>query len=139
MGEVPFGELMALLDTNNRWVYKGSLTTPPCSKTIFFNVLYKVYPIKQYHVSMFKSQLDRVHNLEEKGNFRMTQPIDVQDPKLITNWTKDIKSDYFWLLVVLIALVSVMIFGLVVVGCVLALKSQRKHAKESRSDVYKEK
>jgi hypothetical protein len=56
-GEIPFGELMAMLDTNNRWVYKGSLTTPPCSKTIFFNILYKVYPIKQYHVNMFKQHL----------------------------------------------------------------------------------
>ena len=44
--EIPLGELMAMLDTNNRWAYKGSLTTPPCSKTIYFNILYKVYPIK---------------------------------------------------------------------------------------------
>lgn len=39
----------------------------------------------------------------------------------------------------LIALVSVMIVGLIVAGCVLALKSNRKHAKDSRSDVYKDK
>ena len=37
--EIPFGELMAIIDTNNRWVYKGSLTTPPCSKTVYFNIL----------------------------------------------------------------------------------------------------
>jgi carbonic anhydrase len=44
--EIPFGDLMAAIDTNNRWVYKGSLTTPPCSKLIYWNVVGKVYPIK---------------------------------------------------------------------------------------------
>jgi len=48
---------MAIIDTNNRWVYKGSLTTPPCTKTVYFNILNKVYPIKQYHLNMFKQQL----------------------------------------------------------------------------------
>lgn len=62
---------MAMLDTNNRWVYKGSLTTPPCSKTIFFNILYKVYPIKQYHVNMFKQHLSKVPLLRERGNYRV--------------------------------------------------------------------
>jgi carbonic anhydrase len=75
-GEIPFGELMATLDTNNRWVYRGSLTTPPCSKTIYFNILYKVYPIKKYHVDLFKNQLARVPGLKEKGNFRIVMPID---------------------------------------------------------------
>jgi hypothetical protein len=42
---------------------------------------------------------------------------------LITNWNKDIKSDYFWLLVVLIAIVAIMIVGTIAAGCILALKS----------------
>jgi carbonic anhydrase len=41
-GEITFGEFMAMSDTNNRWVYKGFLTTPSCSKTIFFNILNKI-------------------------------------------------------------------------------------------------
>jgi carbonic anhydrase len=45
---------MATIDTNNRWVYKGSLTTPPCTKTVLFNVLSTVYPIKPYHLKLFK-------------------------------------------------------------------------------------
>ena len=32
--EIPFGELMSEIDTNNRWVYKGSLTPPPFTKMI---------------------------------------------------------------------------------------------------------
>jgi hypothetical protein len=88
---------------------------------------------------MFKKYLSKTHNLEDKGNFRVVQPIDTQDPKLITNWNKETEVDYFWLLVVLIVLVSVMIVGLIAAGCVLALKSNRKHAQKSRSDVYKDK
>ena len=71
---------------------------------------------------MFKQHLSKVPLLRERGNYRVVQPIDTQDPKLITNWNKDIKSDYFWLLIVLIALVSVMIVGIIAAGCVLALK-----------------
>jgi hypothetical protein len=55
---------------------------------------------------MFKKYLSKTHNLEDKGNFRVVQPIDTQDPKLITNWSKETEVDYFWLLVVLIVLVS---------------------------------
>lgn len=46
---------------------------------------------------MFKKYLSKTHNLEDKGNFRVVQPIDTQDPKLITNWNKETEVDYFWL------------------------------------------
>ena len=85
-GKIPFGDLMEMLDTSNRWAYKGSLTTPPCSKTVFFNILNKVYPIKQEHLDMYKQQLEQAPDVKAKGNYRVIQPIDTQDPKLITNW-----------------------------------------------------
>jgi len=44
--EMAYGELFSVLDTNNRWVYKGSLTTPPCDHHVYWNVLRQVYPIK---------------------------------------------------------------------------------------------
>jgi len=43
---VAYGELLNAVDTNNRWVYKGSVTTPPCDKTVYWNVVKTVYPIK---------------------------------------------------------------------------------------------
>ncbi len=85
-GEIPFGDLMNMLDTSNRWAYKGSLTTPPCSKTVFFNILNKVYPIKQEHLDLYKQQLEQAPDVKAKGNYRVIQPIDTQDPKFITNW-----------------------------------------------------
>jgi len=50
---IPFAKLMNSIDTNNRWVYNGSLTTPPCTKNIYWNVAGTVYPIKQKHLSLF--------------------------------------------------------------------------------------
>ena len=42
---VNYGNLMRLVDFDNRWIYKGSLTTPPCNKYIYWNVLRTIYPI----------------------------------------------------------------------------------------------
>jgi hypothetical protein len=43
---IPFAKLMNSIDTNNRWVYNGSLT-------IYWNVVGTVYPIKQKHLELF--------------------------------------------------------------------------------------
>ena len=42
---VTYGDLMMMADMNNRWVYKGSVTTPPCDTFVYWNVLTTVYPI----------------------------------------------------------------------------------------------
>jgi hypothetical protein len=74
---------MMMVDMDNRWVYKGSVTTPPCDTYVYWNVLQRVYPIKQMHLDQFKTQLKR-GNLEELGNYRMTMPIDEHDVKVIS-------------------------------------------------------
>ena len=50
VAEVPYGDLMMAVDMNNRWVYKGSVTTPPCAQSVYWNVLRTIYPIKQEHL-----------------------------------------------------------------------------------------
>lgn len=69
---------MELVDFNNRWAYKGSLTTPPCTSFVYWNVLSTVYPIKEEHLKLFKDQLakDTVSDLATRGNWRITQDID---------------------------------------------------------------
>tara|TARA_B110000285_G_scaffold4558_1_gene4827 strand:+ start:545 stop:943 length:399 start_codon:yes stop_codon:yes gene_type:complete len=52
---VTFGNLMELVDFDNRWAYKGSGTTPPCTSFVYWNVLSTVYPIKAEHVELFKN------------------------------------------------------------------------------------
>ena len=68
---------MNLIDWNNRWVYKGSVTTPPCNTMVFWNVLATIYPIKARHLKAFKDQLKKAEGydnptLEDLGNFSNT-------------------------------------------------------------------
>lgn len=56
---VSYGKLMMMVDNKNRWVYKGSVTTPPCATTVYWNVLRSVYPLKQRHLDQFQKQLRR--------------------------------------------------------------------------------
>lgn len=85
VNNIPFGQLMNILDQNNRWVYQGSLTTPPCSKTVIFNVLSTIYPIKQKHLDLFTTVLAQTTNLSQYGSYRNVQQIDQQNPVYITN------------------------------------------------------
>lgn len=77
--EVKLANMMKFADLNNRWSYKGSLTTPPCSKTVYFNVMKTVWPVKQKYV-------DALHNLMKNhgngaffskadGNHRVVQKV----------------------------------------------------------------
>ena len=75
--ELRFGELLNSLDTNSRWVYKGSLTTPPCSTLIYWNVLTKVLPIKSKHLYFFKMiQAQSTGKDYANGNYREVQSVD---------------------------------------------------------------
>jgi hypothetical protein len=72
--EVMYGQLMRLVDTKNRWVYRGSVTTPPCATKVYWNVVRKVYPVKQKYVDLFNKQLARgTNNLRGTGNWREIQ------------------------------------------------------------------
>ena len=52
---VTYGDLMQMVDSTNRWVYKGSVTTPPCATYVYWNVLSTIYPISQKHLDLFKA------------------------------------------------------------------------------------
>jgi len=54
---VSYGDLMMMVDMNNRWTYRGSVTTPPCAQNVYWNVLRTVYPIKEEHLMQFKKSL----------------------------------------------------------------------------------
>lgn len=71
---VTYGNLMELVDFNNRWAYKGSLTTPPCTSFVYWNVLSTVYPIKAEHLEQFKTLLAKGEDgeLADLGNWRET-------------------------------------------------------------------
>ena len=79
---VSYGDLMMMVDTNNRWVYKGSVTTPPCDTFVYWNVVRKIYPLRQYHLDQFKEQLKR-GNMQDTGNNREIQPYKGHDLHII--------------------------------------------------------
>jgi carbonic anhydrase len=89
LAEVKLANLMKYADMNNRWSYKGSLTTPPCSKTVFFNVMRQVWPMKKKHLdslhTLMKSHGNGAFFAKADGNHRVVQPVDTQDPVIITN------------------------------------------------------
>lgn len=104
--ELNYGELMRMVDPSNRFVYKGSLTTPPCTETIYWNLMRDVYPIKQKHVDQFKAQLDRAAGydasdpLSTYGNWRVPQPIISQDVHVVQKITVEEKGAILALMVV---------------------------------------
>lgn len=77
---IAYGNLVGMVDFHNRYVYRGSVTTPPCATTVFWNVVAPIYPIKAEHVKLFKEQLDRTADaayatktLSSVGNNRVIQ------------------------------------------------------------------
>ena len=54
---ISYGKLMSLVNFNERWVYKGSVTTPPCDKNVYWNVMRRVFPIEPETLALFKAKL----------------------------------------------------------------------------------
>ena len=44
--KVTYGDLMMMVNMRTRWSYKGSVTTPPCATTVYWNVVKTIYPVK---------------------------------------------------------------------------------------------
>lgn len=84
---VTYGDLMNMVDADNRYVYKGSVTTPPCGQSVYWNVLSTVYPIQQRHVDLFKAQLERADQgtLRDTGNWREIQSVDEHNVIKVTS------------------------------------------------------
>lgn len=76
---VLYGDLMEMVDSNKRWMYKGSVTTPPCATFVYWNVLSTIYPVSQKHLDLFvNNQLNKGEGgeLDAFGNWRVTVPED---------------------------------------------------------------
>lgn len=50
---VPLGDFVNLMSSAGRWVYTGSLTTPPCTVGVYFQVYDRVLPISRKHLNLY--------------------------------------------------------------------------------------
>jgi len=59
---IPFRNLMNIVDLSNRWVYKGGLTTPPCTRIVFFQVVHRILPMKDRWYQAYLRHQAKVEN-----------------------------------------------------------------------------
>lgn len=80
---VNLGALLNMADYENRYAFRGSLTTPPCTRNVYFNVMSTIYPIRQSDLDKYNAALNRITDGLGSdggtGNYRKPQPIDGQD------------------------------------------------------------
>ena len=121
VSEVSYGKLMMMVDNKNRWVYKGSVTTPPCATYVYWNVLREVYPISDKHLQQYLAQLDRVQGLRSTGNWRAIQKLDKQDPKILVY--KSAEDDVKIVPLIVMLALALVCFILMILSCVFYKKA----------------
>jgi hypothetical protein len=131
IGEIKLANMMKYVDLNNRWAYKGSLTTPPCTKTVYFNVMRKVWPLKQKHLDQFRNLMKKHGQgyffTKADGNHRVVQPVNTQDPVLIVNSINIANTGLRALFVAFLALfiIALCAFGIACFFCMRAQASSK--------------
>lgn len=135
--EVALGELMSVINTNDRWVYKGSLTTPGCLEGLYWNFVKTVYPIKPHHMAAYRSAMYKhgthsktASSLFEKGNWRKERPAGAEHnlklfkgkpaPKVeVTKDDVDSAANASLAMIILLCIAMFIALSLTVYACVL--------------------
>ena len=59
------------MDWNNRWIYKGSKTVPPCEQYVYWNIFSTVFPISEERLANYKSKIEKLNiGTGSQGNYR---------------------------------------------------------------------
>ena len=147
--DVPFGDLMRIVNFANRWVYTGSLTTPPCTVGVYFQVVDRVLPISKKHYDLYLKQ-QRAYSqkvimvkdgdghkeetlttpvpLDITGNWRITQKIDDHNVTYMrVNFPVSQKGRYQTVtVIVIILLVIALLLSLALGFCAIRMKKELK-------------
>ena len=73
---------MKVLDFEDRWIYKGSYTEPPCTGGVYWNVLRNVYPIGNNKLESIKEKLVKLAAEADPDNYKY-------DPAIFTKWADE--------------------------------------------------
>lgn len=138
---VNYGQLMNIAKTHERFVYTGSLTTPPCTEKVFWNVINRVYPIKPRHLAQFQYLIQQQGRTAEskgkmtpEGNYREIQTVLKQDPKLMVPNTEDQDDIHHKNRVMTIVLLVIVVKVLILSGILfMILNNKDREAEEYRS------
>ena len=59
VNQIGLGELLKIVDFEDRWVYKGTETFPPCAEYVYWNIPRRIFPIKIEEFARFTKLMDK--------------------------------------------------------------------------------
>jgi len=87
-----------MIDLENRWIYKGSRTVPPCTGPILWEVVRKIYPIGKQEVVWFQEKLSRAG--ADTGNYRVIQTKFNEDIAFISSGATQLLASIYTLMLI---------------------------------------
>lgn len=76
INRVALGNMMSIVELENRWVYHGSRTTPPCNPDVYWNVVNYIFPIlKEDYDRYLAMQASKKDTIGSTTNYRGLQVI----------------------------------------------------------------
>lgn len=78
---------MNAMNLEDRWVYKGSYTEPPCTGGVYWNVVRTVYPIDNNMLEYIKNKMMKLSAEHEPGLY-------TYDPSIFLKETSKDNSNF---------------------------------------------
>ena len=57
--QIGLGQLLKIVDFEDRWVYKGTETFPPCENFVYWNIPRRIFPIRIKEFARFRKLMDK--------------------------------------------------------------------------------
>lgn len=96
---IPYGQLCKTVNFASRWAYSGSLTTPPCTVGVYFQVVDRVLPISEKHYTAYlarQAEHTSTDYFDKDGNNQVAGPATTpkqQTLNVVGNWRITNKID----------------------------------------------
>lgn len=154
--------MLKAVNFGNRWAYSGSLTTPPCTVGVYFQVVERVLPISEKHYAAYLAQQAKhkstsyfdaagavqvasdlttptQRGLETVGNYRITNKIDKHNVHYMrSDYMDDSETDPETITLILAILLAVAGVLAIILGiCACRLMGSEKTV-EAEGDEFNE-